>query len=108
MFAHLKNLILFVPRKIYKINKLVNGIRDLPEKVSDTSKIATKVFGVTLGSATAAKGTVDLLEALSCGDVVCATVSSIGLSADILQCVASFVPGPNVAVVVTLPVSVFC
>lgn len=61
--------------------------------------------GVSTG---AAKGTVDMLEAVACQDGICAVISSIGVCADGLSMAASFIPGSNVTTVVTVPVSVGC
>lgn len=49
-----------------------------------------------------------MLEAVACQDGICAVVSGIGVCADGLSMAASFIPGPNVTTVVTLPVSVGC
>jgi len=55
-----------------------------------------------------AKGTVDTLEAIACQDGICAIVSGIGVCADTLSVAASFIPGPNVTTVITVPISVGC
>jgi hypothetical protein len=102
-----KNIITFFPRKLIAINATIGRVAGLSEKVDQTYTLATKVTGASVGAGMASKGTADLLEALSCGDLVCATVSTVGLCADGLQCLA-FVPGPNVTVVATLPISIFC
>ena len=52
--------------------------------------------------------TVDMLEAVACQDGVCAVVSGIGVCSDGLSMAASFIPGPNVTTVVTVPISVGC
>jgi hypothetical protein len=54
---------------------------------------------VSTGTAGAAKGTVDMLEAVACQDGVCA---------DGLSMAAVFISGPNVTTIVTVPVSVGC
>ena len=41
----------------------------------------TKVTGATCGSTGLAKGSVDFIEAISCGDSICATISAIGCAA---------------------------
>lgn len=41
----------------------------------------TKVTGATCGSTGLAKGSVDFIEAVSCGDSICATISAIGCAA---------------------------
>ena len=81
-------------------------------RISDTADktltYVTKVTGVSTGAAGAEKGTVDMLEAIACQDGVCAVVSGIGVCADGLSIAASFIPGPNVTTVVTVPISVGC
>ena len=67
-----------------------------------------KVTGISTGAAAAAKGIVDMLEAVARQDGVCAVVSGIGVYADSLSMLASFIPGPSVTTVVTVPVSVGC
>lgn len=68
----------------------------------------TKVTGVSTGAAGAAKGTIDMLQAVACQDSLCAIVSAVGVCADSLSMATSFVPGPNVTTVITVPVSVGC
>ena len=43
---------------------------------------------------------------MSCLDGICAVVSTIGIAADGLQTCTSFIPGPNITAVVTMPISV--
>ena len=104
----LKDIVLYIPRKVVAINNAVNKLAGLPEKVDKSYTIITKVTGATAGTAGAAKGSVDFLEAVACQDGVCAFVSAVGVTADGLQICASFVPGPNVTVVITTPISVGC
>lgn len=49
---------------------------------------------------------VDTLGALAYQDGICATVSAIEMCADGLSMVTSFIPGPNVITVITIPVLV--
>jgi hypothetical protein len=99
-------------RKIYNYTKGINDALQAPTVVGDTAKevfeYTTKVVGATTGAAGAAKGSSDALEALACQDGVCFVVSCVGTVADTLQIIASFVPGPNVTVLVTTPISVGC
>lgn len=67
-----------------------------------------KVTDVSTGAAGAAKGIVDMLEAVACQDEICAVLSGIGVCADGLSMATSIVPGPNVTTVITVPVSVGC
>jgi len=104
----LGKVIMFIPNKVIRINKFVEGIIEIPEKVDKTYIVVTKVTGVTIGATGVGKGTADLIEAIACQDGICATVSAIGVCADCLQICASFIPGPNVTTVVTTPISVGC
>jgi len=88
--------------------KNVNDSTDNMVKADKTFTYVTKVTGVSTGAAGAAKGTVDMLEAIACQDGICAVVSGIGVCADGLSMAASFIPGPNVTTVITVPVSVGC
>ena len=104
----IKKVIMFVPNKLIAINDNVNKIIDLPNTADKTFTYITKVTGATTGAAGAAKGTVDFAEAIKCQDGVCAIVSAIGVTADSLQICTSFIPGPNVTAIVTMPISVGC
>ena len=108
MFKFLKKIVLFIPKKVQALNSNLDKIIDLPKKVDKGFTYATKVTGATTGAAGAAKGSVDLAEALACQDGVCAFVSTVGVAADGLQICASFVPGPNVTTIITMPISVGC
>ena len=108
VLSTIKKVILFIPNKLTVINKNVNKIIDLPEAADKTFTYVTKVTGATTGAAGAAKGTVDFAEAVACQDGVCAFVSAVGVAADGLQICTSFVPGPNVTAIVTMPISVGC
>lgn len=92
--------------------KNVNDSTDKLVKISETADktltYVTKVTGVSTGAAVAAKGTVDVLEAVTCQNGVCVIVSGIGVCADGLSMAASFILGPNVTTIVTVPVSVSC
>ena len=108
VFRVIKNVVMFVPNKLIAINENVNKIINLPTNADKTFTYVTKVTGATTGAAGAAKGTVDLAEAIACQDGICAFVSAVGVAADGLQVCTSFIPGPNVTAVVTMPVSVGC
>lgn len=92
-----------VVQTVKNINDSTDNMVKISETADKTITYVTKVTGVSTG---AAKGTVDMLEAVACQDGVCAVVSGIGVCADGLSIVASFVPGPNLTTVVTVPVSV--
>ena len=98
----------FIPNKLIAINNSIDKTINLPETADRTFTYITKLTGATTGAAGAAKGTVDLVEALTCQDGVCAFVSAVGVAADGLQICASFIPGPNVTAIVTTPISVGC
>ena len=104
----IKKVITFIPDKLIAINKNVDRIINLPETADKTFTYVTKVTGAVTGAAGVDKGSVDLAEALACQDGICAVVSAVGVAADGLQICTSFIPGPNVTVIVTMPVSVGC
>jgi hypothetical protein len=104
----LKKIVLFIPNKLIAINNNVNKVISLPETTSKTFTYITKLTAATTGAAGAGKGTVDFLEAVACQDGLCALISAVGLAADGLQICTSFIPGPNITAVVTLPISVGC
>ena len=93
---------------IRNINDSTDNMVRITETADKSLTYITKVTGVSTGAAGAAKGTVDMLEAVACQDGVCAVVSGIGLCADGLSMATSFIPGPNVTTVVTVPISVGC
>ena len=93
---------------INNINDSTNNMVRITETADKSLTYVTKVTGVSTGTAGAAKGTVDMLEAIACQDGVCAVVSGIGVCADGLSIATSFIPGPNVTTVVTVPISVGC
>lgn len=103
-----KKFIMYLPNKVIVINKNVDKIVTFPEKVDKSFTYLSKLTGASTGAAGAAKGTVDLAEALACQDGICALVSGVGVAADCLQICASFIPGPNVTSIVTMPISVGC
>jgi hypothetical protein len=104
----IKKVFFFLPNKVATINRNVGKIITLPEKADKTFTYITKVTGATTGAAGAAKGTVDLAEAIACQDGVCAFISAVGLAADGLQICTSFIPGPNITSIVTMPISIGC
>ena len=61
-----------------------------------------------MGANGAAKGAIDILEAVACQDGACKVVSGVGVCADGLSIAASFIPGPNVTTGLTVPVFVGC
>lgn len=105
---YFKKVVYYVPNKLKAINSAVDKLISAPERTEKAFNYLTKVTGASVGSAGAAKGTVDFAEALVCQDGVCAVVSAIGVAADGLGIACSFVPGPNITSVITIPVSVGC
>ena len=98
-----------VVQTVKNINDSTDNMVKISETADKTLTYVTKVTGVSTGAAGAAKGTVDMLEAVACQDGLCAVVSGIGVCADGLSMAASFIiPGPNVTTVITVPVSVGC
>ena len=108
VFQVIKKVIMYVPNKVMVINDNINKVVNLPTAADKTFTYVTKVTGATTGAAGAAKGSVDFAEAVVCQDGVCAVVSAVGVAADSLQICASFIPGPNVTAIVTMPISVVC
>ena len=108
VFRVIRKFVMFVPNKLIAINENANKIINLPTEADKTFIYVTKVTGATTGAAGAAKGTVDLAEAIACQDGICAFVSAVGVAADGLQICTSFIPGPNITAVVTMPVSIGC
>ena len=104
----IKKVVMFVPNKFIAINKSADKIINLPETADKVFTYATKVTGATTGAAGVTKGTSDFAEAIACQDGVCAFISAVGVAADGLQICTSFVPGPNVTTIVTMPISVGC
>ena len=107
-FSILKKVLIFIPNKVAAINKNLNKLITFPDKVGNTFTYVTKVTGATTGIAGAAKGSVDLAEAIACQDGICAFISAVGVAADGLQICTSFIPGPNITSIVTIPISVGC
>ena len=108
VFPVLKKVIMFVPNKLALINSNIEKIIGFPDKADKTLTYISKVTGATTGVAGAAKGSVDLAEAIACQDGICAFISAVGIAADGLQVCTSFIPGPNITSIVTIPISVGC
>jgi hypothetical protein len=108
VFQVIKKVMMYVPNKVMIINDNINKVVNLPTAADKTFTYVTKITGATTGAVGAAKGSVDFAEAVVCQDGVCAVVSAVGVAADSLQICASFIPGPNVTAIVTMPISVGC
>ena len=93
---------------IKKLNTATDKLVNISEIADKTVTYVTKVTGVSIRAAGAAKRTVDMLEAVACQDGLCAVVRGIGVCADVLSMTTSFIPGPNVTSVITVPISVGC
>nr|ULD15991.1 hypothetical protein [Cylindrotheca closterium] len=95
--------------RVVQIVKNINDSTDNMVKISETTDktltYVTKVIGMSTGTA---KGTVDFVDAVVCQDGVCDIVRGVGVCADGISMAASFIPGPNVTTVVTVPISVGC
>jgi hypothetical protein len=70
--------------------------------------MVTNYYGGVTGGLGFGKGAVDTLEAVMCQDGICAAVSVIGCVADGVQMIGAIVPGPNVTMVITAPISWGC
>ena len=97
-----------VVQTVKNLNDSSDNLVKISETADKTLTYVTKVTGVSTGAAGAAKGTVDILEAVACQDGVCVVVSGIGVCMDGLSIATSFIPGPNVTTIFTVPVSVGC
>ena len=75
----------------------------LPYKVEKSFPYFTKLSLARIGAGKSAKGSLDLAEAVACQDRFCWMISAIGL-----QICTSFITGPNLTAVVTLPVLFGC
>lgn len=105
-------ILLFIPKKIFNYADSLNTFLITPKMIKEgTAKSFDQIsnlFGATTGGIAAGKGIADAREALICADGLCFVVSCIGVAADSLQVIASYVAGPNVTVVVTMPISYGC
>ena len=90
------------------IKSILVNINSTVNKIYKTGQTATKTVVTTVGGASLVKGSFDIAEDLVCQDYVCLTVDCIGVCADVLTVLTSFLPGPNVTSVVTIPVSTSC
>ena len=102
----------FIPRKLWNYTKALNIALEAPlgisKKLSDLEIYITKLIGGSTGAMGVGKGTADAAEALACKDGVCFVVSCIGVTADGLQILTCWVPGPNITSLVTMPISWGC
>lgn len=105
-------VVTFIPKKLMNYTKSINTLLEAPTGIKEfTDKSVTfysKLTGITVGSLGATKGAVDMMEAYVCQDGVCFAISTIGVCADLLGFATSFVPGPNVTSLVTIPLSASC
>lgn len=97
------------------VGSYVKGINDwclastkIGDSVNKGLEFWSSLGGVSSGGALAGRGAADAAEAWFCQDKVCFTVSCVGMGADALQIAASFVAGPNVTMIATMPVSIGC
>ena len=96
----------FVPRKAFKSTQSINKALEAPLAIGDTFESwVTKVFGTTSACALFGKDAFYTTVVYTFYNSVCVIISCIGCSFDALQFVASFVPGPNFTVIVTLSCS---
>lgn len=105
-------VITFVPRKVYHYTKYINTALEAPlaigDKLTTFETLVTTIFVSTSSGVLFGKGVSDAAIAYACDDGVCFIVSCVGCGFDALQFLASFVPGPNINVVITLPGSAAC
>jgi len=93
---------------VVSVNTKAMNVVGLGDKFSKVEIYVTKGVSACAGSLGFGKGVADTIDALACADGVCAAVSMVGCAADGLQFLTSFIPGPNVTSVITIPVSVGC
>lgn len=110
--ANFVRLVTFIPRKMWNYTKSINTLLEAPTGIKEFSDKSvtyfSKITGATIGLGGAGKGAADMIEAYVCNDGVCFFISGVGVCADLLGFTASFVPGPNVTSIVTIPVSTCC
>ena len=108
----LVQVVTFIPRKAWNYTKSINIALEAPlaiiEKFSAMIAYMTKLFGCTTGSCDLGKGATDASETLACQDGVYFIVSYIGCTADGLQIFASWIPGPHITTLITMPLSWGC
>lgn len=111
MYSFVK-VVTFIPRKAWNYTKSLNTLLEAPagfsKKMSDFEKYITKLIGGTTGAMGVGKGAADAAEAIACQDGVCFIVSCVGVTADGLQMLASWAPGPNITTLITMPISAGC
>lgn len=93
---------------VKNINNTAITIVGVGDKLDQTQKMVTNYYGAVTGGVGLGKGVVDTAEALVCNDGLCAAVSGVGCLADGLQILASFLPGPNITMIITSPISLGC
>lgn len=93
---------------IQTIRHILVGVNQTVSNLGASVDATRKTVVTTVGATSFAKGAVDIAEDLVCQDYVCLTVDCIGVTCDLLTTFTSFVPGPNVTSVVTIPVSFGC
>lgn len=97
-----------VIQTVKNVNDSTDNLVKISETADKTLTYVTKVTGVSTGTAGVGRGSVDMLKAIVCQYGVCAAVSILEACADTLSIATSFILGPNVTTVVTVPVSVGC
>lgn len=90
------------------VNTIVEGPLKAKESGGKLYNFITKFVGASAGGVGVGKGSADAVEAILCGDGVCFVVSCVGVIADGVQVAASFVPGPNLTTILTMPISLGC
>jgi hypothetical protein len=90
--------------KAVKIKNFIGKTRKLPKSLT----VASKIFGTSTFTVGLVIGIEDLLHSISAKDGVCAVVSTIGCTADVVQIAASCLPGTSYITLVTIPISATC
>lgn len=77
-------------------------------KLYKTREAVIKIAVIIVGSAGLVKSAVGRDKDLLCKDYLCFTVNCIGVCANILTVCTSLLPGSNITLVVTIPISMSC
>jgi hypothetical protein len=90
------------------IKSVLVNINSTLSWIYKTDQTVSKTVATTVGGASLIKGTGDIVQDLVYQDYVYLTVDCIGVCANVLTVLTSFVPGPNVTSVITIPALTSC
>jgi hypothetical protein len=98
----------YVKSTLYNVNNITANFAGVSQNTKQAGELASRTATSVTGGMSLMKGGTDAAKALLCNDGPCFVISCIGCVADGLQIIGSYAPGPNVTVVVTMPVSWSC